>query len=33
MFKVKIGELLPITHEIFQIDDSNNYNSGKYRLF
>lgn len=33
MFKVKIGELLPITHEVFQIDDSNNYNSGKYRVF
>ena len=33
MFKVKIGESLSIMHEIFQIDDSNNFNLIKNRRF
>ena len=33
MFKVKIGELPSIVHEIFQINDSNNFNLRKNRGF
>ena len=33
MFKVKISESPSITHEIFQIDDSNNFNLRKNRGF
>ena len=33
MFKVKIGESPSIMHEIFQIDDSNNYILRKNRGF
>ena len=33
MFKVKIGESPSIMHEIFQIDDSNNFNLRKNRGF
>ena len=33
MFKVKLGESPSIMHEIFQIDDSNNYNLRENRRF
>ena len=33
MFKVKIGESPSIIHEIFQIDDCNNFDLRKYRGF
>ena len=33
MFKVKISESPSITHEIFQTDDSNNFNLRKNRGF
>ena len=33
MFKVNIGESPSIMHEIFQIDDSNNFNLRKNRGF
>ena len=33
MFKVKIGESPTIMHEIFQTDDSNNFNLRKNRGF
>ena len=33
MFKVKTGESPSIMHEIFQIDDSNNYNFRKNKAF
>ena len=32
MCKVKIGESPSITHEVFQIDNSNNYNLRKKNL-
>ena len=33
MFKVKIGESPSMMHEVFQIDDSNNFNLRKNRGF
>ena len=33
MFKVKIGESPSIMHEVYLIDDTNNYNLWKNRVF